>query len=462
MTASGGSATLMVSVSGVRGIVGKDLTPEVVARYAAAFGGIVRAAGRPVVVLGRDARTSGAMLAAAARAGLQAAGCEVIDCGLVPTPTVQLAVEHHGAGGGIVVTASHNPIEWNALKFVGSDGLFLDGEAAARLWTAAAGAIPYADWAGLGGLTEDREAVRRHLDRVLALPVVDVAAIRRRRYTVALDCVRGAGGTIMPQLLEALGCSVVAMDVETDGLFPRPPEPVPANLAPLGDLVRRSGAALGVAVDPDVDRLAIVDERGTAIGEDYTLAFAVETVLRRAPGPVVVNLSTSLVVDDAARPFGATVQRAPVGEANVARAMQAAGAVVGGEGNGGVMLPALHVGRDAPLAAALVLDLLSSGTAPVSARVAARPRYAIVKAKAPRGPNLVHAYDALARRFGDASVDRQDGLRLAWPDRWLHVRPSGTEPIVRLIAGAPGTRAAEELIAAGRAALDRRAGEGGD
>lgn len=462
MTAPGGSATLMVSVSGVRGIVGKDLTPELVARYAAAFGGIVRAAGRPVVVLGRDARTSGAMLAAAARAGLQAAGCGVIDCGLVPTPTVQLAVEHHGAGGGIVITASHNPIEWNALKFVGSDGLFLDESAAARLWAAAAGAIPYADWAGLGGLTEDRDAVRRHLDRVLALSVVDVAAIRRRRYTVALDCVRGAGGTIMPQLLEALGCSVVAMDVETDGRFPRPPEPVPGNLAPLGDLVRRSGAALGVAVDPDVDRLAIVDERGTAIGEDYTLAFAVETVLRRAPGPVVVNLSTSLVVDDAARPFGATVQRAPVGEANVARAMRAAGAVVGGEGNGGVMLPALHVGRDAPLAAALVLDLLASGTAPVSARVAARPRYAIVKAKAPRGSNLAHAYDALARRFGDASVDRQDGLRLAWPDRWLHVRPSGTEPIVRLIAEAPGARAAEELIAAGRAALDRRAAEGGD
>ena len=316
------------------------------------------------------------------------------------------------------------------------------------------------DWTGLGRLTDDPAAVGRHLDRVLGLPVVDVAAIRRRRFMVALDCVRGAGGTIMPPLLEALGCTVAAMDVETDGRFPRPPEPVPANLAGLGDLVRRSDADLGLAVDPDVDRLAIVDERGAAIGEDYTLAFAVETVLRRRAGPVVVNLSTSLVVDDAARPFGAAVARAPVGEAHVARAMRAVGAVVGGEGNGGVMLPALHLGRDAPVAAALVLDLLASGTASVSARVAARPRYAIVKAKAPRGPDLARAYHALERRLGGAAVDRQDGLRLAWPDRWLHVRPSGTEPIVRLIAEAPEAGAAEELIAAGRAALDRTAGEG--
>jgi phosphomannomutase len=455
VTGAGRSDTLMVSVSGVRGIVGKDLTPELVARYAAAFGGLARAAGRPAVVLGRDARISGPLYAAAARAGLQAAGCLVIDCGLVPTPTVQLAVEYHRAGGGIVITASHNPIEWNALKFVGSDGLFLDGDAAAQLWAAAAGTVPYVDWTALGDLASDPAAVARHLERVLNLAVVDVPAIRRRRFAVALDCVRGAGGTIMPALLEALGCHVAVMDVETDGRFPRSPEPVPANLGGLSDLVRRSGAALGIAVDPDVDRLAIVDEQGQAIGEDYTLAFAVETVLRRGTGPVVVNLSTSLVVDDAARQYGTTVGRAPVGEANVARAMRAAGAIVGGEGNGGVMLPALHVGRDAPLAAALVLDLLAADPASVSARVAARPRYAIVKAKAPRGSDLARVYGALETRFRGAAVDRQDGLRLAWPDRWLHVRPSGTEPIVRLIAEAPTTDTANELIAASRAVLDR-------
>jgi phosphomannomutase len=305
----------------------------------------------------------------------------------------------------------------------------------------------------VGEVREDETAVVRHLDRLLALPDLDVGAIRRRRFAVALDCVRGAGGTIMPRLLETLGCRVDVINGETDGRFPRPPEPVPEHLGDLGDAVRRAGAQVGIAVDPDVDRLALVDETGAPIGEDYTLAFAVEAVLRRRRGPVVVNLSTSLVVDDAARAFGVPVQRAPVGEANVARAMRAAGAVVGGEGNGGVMLPALHLGRDAPLAAALVLDLLAADGTGIAGHVAARPRYAIVKARAPRGPDLAAAYRALEARFADAARDRQDGLRLAWPDRWLHVRPSGTEPIVRLIAEAPSRGDAEALVAAARDVL---------
>jgi phosphomannomutase len=443
----------MVSVSGVRGIVGRDLTPDLVARFAAAFGVLAAQAGRPSVVLARDARTSGPMFAAAARAGLQSVGCEVIDCGLIPTPTAQLAVEHHGAGGGIVLTASHNPIEWNALKFVGPDGVFLDADTGARLLALVEGDIPRAAWDRVGEVRKDDGAVARHLDRLLALPDLDVAAIRRRRFGVALDCVRGAGGTIMPRLLEALGCRVEVINGQTDGRFPRPPEPVPEHLGDLGAAVLRAGAQVGIAVDPDVDRLALVDETGAAIGEDYTLAFAVEAVLRRRRGPVVVNLSTSLVVDDAARAFGVPVQRAPVGEANVARAMRVAHAVVGGEGNGGVMLPALHLGRDAPVAAALVLDLLATDAAGIAARVAARPRYAIVKAKAPRGPDLSAVYRALEARFGDAAPDRQDGLRLAWPDRWLHVRPSGTEPIVRLIAEAPSRADADALVAAARDVL---------
>lgn len=448
-----GGGSLMVSVSGVRGIVGTDLTPEFVARYAAAFGTLARLGGRPRVVLARDARTSGPMFMDAARSGLQSVGCAVIDCGLIPTPTAQLAVEHHAAGGGIILTASHNPIEWNALKFVGPDGMFLDHDASARLRGIVEGEIERADWAGLGSGEADGDAVARHLDRILALDAVDVPAIRRRKFHVALDCVRGAGGVIMPQVLDALGCRVTAINLETDGRFPRPPEPVPERLGDLGDAVRTAGADLGIAVDPDVDRLAIVDETGRPIGEDYTLAFAVEAVVRRTPGPVVVNLSTSLVVDDAARAFGADVTRAPVGEANVARAMQRMGAVVGGEGNGGVMLPALHLGRDAPLAAALVLDLLASADRSVSDRVAARPRYTIVKAKAPRGGDLEALYAALAREFADAVPDRQDGLRLGWPDRWLHVRPSGTEPIVRLIAEAPDAETAEAMIATSRSTL---------
>jgi phosphomannomutase len=256
----------------------------------------------------------------------------------------------------------------------------------------------------------------------------------------------------MPDLLERLGCRVAAINLETDGRFPRPPEPIPEHLKPLGALVRRHKADLGIAVDPDVDRLAVVDERGRAIGEDYTLAFAVRATLgKKGKGKTVVcNLSTSLVVQDAARDCGATVVRAPVGEAHVARKILELGAPIGGEGNGGVMYAALHVGRDAPVAAALVLALLTREGKTVSELVASAPRYAIVKAKVPRGPRLEPVYEGLRRAFPDAAVDTQDGLRLAWPDRWLHVRPSGTEPIIRLIAEAPTASEAERLIEQGR------------
>ncbi len=441
----------MRSISGVRGLVGKDLTPEVVATYAAAFGQLVRGEG-PAVVVARDSRTSGAMFADAVRAGLNSVGTGVIECGLIPTPTAQLAVEHHRAAGGIIITASHNPVEWNALKFVGADGLFLDRARVEQLFALAdSGSLERASWDGIGSSTSDPGAVERHVDAVLALPYIDVDRVRAKQFTVVLDCVRGAGGTIMPVLLERLGCRVEGFDMETDGRFPRAPEPVPANLSVLGAEVRRHSADVGMAVDPDVDRLALVDETGTPIGEDYTLAFAVRTVLERRLGPVVVNLSTSLVVEDAARPFGLAVSRAPVGEANVARAMQASGAVIGGEGNGGVMLPELHVGRDAPAAAALILDLLGRSGSSVSGLVEGAPRYVIVKAKAPRGGDLERVYAGLEQDFAGASVDRQDGLRLSWEDRWLHVRPSGTEPIVRFIAEAPTTEAADDMIAAGKA-----------
>jgi phosphomannomutase len=459
------SDTLMVSVSGVRGLVGTDLTPEVVARWAAAFGTWAklgagdggRGKRKSRVVLGRDARTSGPMFADAATAGLQSVGCDVIDVGLVATPTVQLAVEHHHAAGGIILTASHNPIEWNALKFVGPDGIFLDSVAGTRVRELAAGnSLPRANYNAIGGVEADSDAISRHLAAVLALRGVDVRAIRRRRFRVALDTVRGAGGALMPELLERMGCRVTAINLETDGLFPRPPEPVPENLKALGALVRRKKADIGIAVDPDVDRLAIVDEKGRPIGEDYTLAFAIRAVLgkrdgRRGTGKTVVcNLSTSLVVEDAAEAVGATVVRAPVGEAHVARKIIELNAAIGGEGNGGVMYPALHVGRDAPVALALVLALLARERVTVSELVAGAPRYTIVKAKVSRGPRLEPVYAGLRREFPTAAVDTQDGLRLAWPDRWLHVRPSGTEPIIRLIAEAPSRADAERLIEEGR------------
>jgi phosphomannomutase len=458
------SDTLMISISGIRGHVGTDLTPELVARYAAALGAWSRSGqsagspARPAVVLGRDARTSGPMFARAAAAGLMSVGVDVIELGVVPTPTVQLAVEYHHAGAGLILTASHNPIEWNALKFVGPDGIFLDAEAGSVVRGLAEQGPPRAGWDQLGALREDCGAIDRHLNAILALPVIDVEAIRRRRFNVALDCVRGAGAPALVPLLERLSCRVRGINLETDGRFPHPPEPVPENLGDLSRLVRETGADIGLAVDPDVDRLALVDETGRPIGEDYTLAFAVKAVLDRrisaAEIPtVVVNLSTSLVVEDAARVAGARFIRAPVGEANVARAIRDERATIGGEGNGGVMFPALHIGRDAPLGVALILHLLAATGVTLSRLVAASPRYTIVKAKGPRGPELAPLYQRLRQRFPEATVDNRDGLRLAWPDRWLHVRPSGTEPIVRLIAEAPTEAEAAELIAAGRELL---------
>jgi phosphomannomutase len=463
--------TLMVGVSGIRGIVGKDLTPEIVARYAAAFGTWTRTGGdrHPRIVLGRDARSSGPMFLQAAAAGLMSVACEVIDIGLTTTPSAQLAVDHHRAAGGIIITASHNPIEWNALKFVGPDGVFIDETAGAQVRALAAeGPIARADHGSLGSITVDAEALQRHIAAVTRLPGVDTGRLRKRHFRVALDTCRGAGGAIMPALLERLGCDVHGINLETDGRFPRPPEPIPENLGALGALVQRVNADIGFAVDPDVDRLAIVDERGEAIGEDYTLAFAARAVLGQrvgkprkkgksaspppSPSPklVVCNLSTSLVVEDAARACGAEVLRAPVGEAHVARLMIERQAPIGGEGNGGVIYPALHVGRDAPVGAALILTLLGREGHRVSELVAASPRYVIVKDKVPRGRPLGPVYDSLRQRFPDAAVDERDGLRLGWKDRWLHVRPSNTEPIIRLIAEAPTASQAQQLVQEGR------------
>jgi phosphomannomutase len=314
------------------------------------------------------------------------------------------------------------------------------------------GQIPRATWDRLGEIREDREAMARHIEQVLAIPFVDVEGIRRRRFKIALDCVRGAGGRIIPELLERLGCDVTAINLETDGRFPRPPEPVAENLGDLERLVLQSGADVGLAVDPDVDRLALVSETGQAVGEDYTLALASRVVLLHRQGPVVANLSTSLILEDVVRESGSTVIRAPVGEVNVAVRMREEGAPVGGEGNGGVILQELHLGRDAPVGVALVLQLLLNEGKPLSQIVSRFPRYSIVKDKMdrPKAP-LDTVYRALQKEFPDAAVDTQDGLRLAWPDRWLHVRPSGTEPIVRVIAEARTQDAARELVSRARA-----------
>ncbi|HET7456021.1 MAG TPA: phosphoglucosamine mutase [Gemmatimonadaceae bacterium] len=452
----------MVSVSGVRGRVGEALTPEIVSTFAAGFGAwAIRrqgAGGNRRVVVGRDSRVSGPMFHRAVLAALQSVGCTVIDVGLTTTPSCQLAVEHHHAAGGLMISASHNPIEWNALKFIGPTGLFLEASEGAEMRALVEGGFDRATWDALGDVESDPGAMQRHVDLVLALPFLDVAGIRRRAFHVALDCVRGAGGAIMPMLLERLGCRVTAIHLETDGRFPHPPEPVAENLGELERLVRSSGADIGLAVDPDVDRLALVSEQGRAVGEDYTLALAARVVLKHRTGPVVTNLSTSRVVDDVAAAARSRVIRAPVGEVNVAVRMRDEKAAIGGEGNGGVILPEMHLGRDAPVGAALLLQLLLEEDRPLSEIVADHPRYAIVKDKLDR-PNasLGSVYDALRGAFPDAEADTQDGLRLAWPDRWVHVRPSGTEPIVRVIAEAPSQEAARELVARSRVPLDKLA-----
>jgi phosphomannomutase len=334
---------LMVGVSGIRGRVGFGLTPEVTARYAAAFGAWALTRGGtkapPAIVLGRDSRVSGPLFHQVARAALESVGANVIDLGLTSTPTIQMAVEYHHAAGGIGITASHNPIEWNALKFIGSSGLFLSAAEGSAMRALIDIGVPYATWDRLGTTQFDGDAIRRHIDAVLRLPYIKVAAIRARGFRVAYDACRGAGGAIIPHLLELLGCEVHGINLEADGRFPRPPEPVPENLGDLEKLVRDTGAQVGFATDPDVDRLALVSDEGTAIGEDYTLALACRLVLRHRKGPVVTNLSTSRVVDDAAAAFGQRVIRAPVGEVNVALRMRAERAVIGGEGNGGVILP---------------------------------------------------------------------------------------------------------------------------
>jgi phosphomannomutase len=453
------TSQLMVSVSGVRGRVGAGLTPEVIALFAAAFGAYARQQGRgSMIVIGRDSRVSGPMFVRAATAALQSVGCDVVDVGIAPTPTVQLAVEDLAAAGGLAVTASHNPIEWNALKFIGPSGMFLDADEAREMRTLLEREIPRVPWDELGGWREDSLAVDRHLQRVLTIPFLQVAQIRERRFRVALDCVRGAGGTIFPRLLEELGCEVHAINLETDGRFPREPEPIAENLGDLEALVRRTRADIGLATDPDADRLSLVSEQGRAIGEDYTLALAARLVLRHRPGTVVTNLSTSRLLDDVAAEAGVPLVRAPVGEINVARRMQAERATVGGEGNGGVILPDVHLTRDAPVAAALILQLLAETGEPLSGLVQSVGRYAIVKEKVERPAHpLDEVYRVLAQRLAAPEVDWQDGLRLAWPERrrWAHLRPSGTEPIVRVIAEAPTEEEARELVEALRDALPR-------
>lgn len=447
-------APLIISASGIRGIVGRTVTPELAARYGAAFGCFVRERNPHVqdgyVLVGRDSRTSGAFLAEAAAAGLCAAGVDARLTGIGPTPTHLLAVkDDEKALGGLIVTASHNPVEWNGLKLAGPDGLFVtpaEGEQIARMFDAGPA---YADWSEPGQALSYAGVVEHHIERILGIPLVATEAVRAARPHVVLDCVHGAGALVVPELLRQLGADVDGIGLTADGRFPRNPEPTPENLQDLGQRVRELGADVGFAVDPDSDRLAIVDETGQPIGEDWTLALAVVYVLGHGSGPVVANLSSSQCIEDAAREADVPFHRSAVGEARVAAMMLETGAVIGGEGNGGVMLPDLNLTRDAPLACALILSLCAERGARVGELLEGRHRYEMVKRKIPR-PDIPmeHIIGTLQASLGsDAEADVTDGLRLTWPDRseWLHVRLSGTEPILRVIAESVEHHRAESL-----------------
>lgn len=463
-------APLIISTSGIRGIVGESVTPELAARYGAALGAFARERnpdgldGRYVLV-GRDSRTSGELLAAAAAAGLCGAGVSARLAGIGPTPTHLLAVRDDPAAvGGLVVTASHNPVEWNGIKLAAPDGRFVTPEDGERITALAGSDPPLAGWDELGEMAEMPGVVEHHIERILELDLVALDALHDARPTVAVDCVHGAGALVVPELLRRMGCEVVGIGMTPDGRFPRNPEPTAENLADLAVLVRRSGAEIGLAVDPDSDRLAIVDERGHPVGEDWTLALAVEYVLGHRTGPVVTNLSSSQSIEDVARAAGAPFHRSAVGEANVAAVMEEVGAVIGGEGNGGVMLPDLNLTRDAPLACALVLSLCAERGERVGRLLEGRRSYHMVKRKAarPEAPMEVVIGTLREAMGSDSEADLTDGLRLAWPDRseWLHVRPSGTEPILRIITESPNVERAEALAEQAAACVARASGAG--
>lgn len=433
----------MISVAGVRGVIGTSLTPDIALRFAAAFGSWC---GRGAVVVGRDSRSSGPVIERAVEAGLRGVGCDVIRIGIVPTPTVQLMARSFNAKGGIAVTASHNPPQWNALKFVSPAGLSLSKNQGGTVVSRFQGnELAFVDHAHLGSVRDYAGAISDHVGRILKLSFLDVPSVRRRRFKVVLDTCHGAGGPIFALLLEKLGCSVISLHPEPDGRFSRPIEPLAANLGELERAVKKHQADVGFATDADVDRLSIVSERGRALGEEYSLALAAAFMFSRRPGTVVTNLSTSLMIDDVAARQGCTVVRTPVGEANVVAAMLARRAVIGGEGNGGIIIPELNHARDATAGMALILQLMASRNRSLSLLAAEIPAYAMVKETLSVGrPERLLA--AARRHFSAADTDLRDGCKFTFPDGWLHVRASGTEPIVRLIAEGKDMRMAKGLI----------------
>ena len=422
----------MTSVSGVRGVVGDSLTPDEVIRYVHAFAQPLT--GRKIVV-GGDPRVSQGFIRPLVKSILMASGCDVIDIGITSTPTVQIAVETLKAGGGIAITASHNPIQWNGLKFVGEDGLFLpEGDITELFNRADNGRKAYVNWKQLGTEESYPDAIEDHLNAIYKLPFIDIEQIQNKKFKVALDCVNGAGGTIIPKMLKHMGCEVIELNTEPTGIFAHTPEPVPQNLTELAAAVKEHEADLGVAVDPDVDRCALIGNDGNPLGEEYTLALAIKFILSKQLGQVVINLSTSRIIDDIVQYFNCVLTKTKVGEINVAEKMRDLGAVVGGEGNGGVILPEIHLGRDAPVAVALILQYLAEWGESLTELKQSLPQYYILKDKTPLGEvNPEQVIEHFGNKYKDETLNFSDGLRIDKDDCWIHLRRSNTEPIMRVI-----------------------------
>ncbi len=447
--------TLIKSISGFRGTiggsVGDNLTPLDLVKFTSAYSQWLKEQnpGKKLkVVLGRDARLSGAMAASVVEGTLLGCGIDVIQIGLATTPTVEVAVTGYGADGGIILTASHNPKQWNALKLLNGRGEFLnDAEGKKVLAIAAADDYLYAPVDELGQVIVRESYDQQHIDAVLALPLVDVEAVRAARFKVVVDAVNSVGGTVIPALLRQMGVEVVELNCEPTGRFAHNPEPIPANLTEISAAVPAQKADLGVVVDPDVDRLALVCEDGSMFGEEYTLVSVADYVLSHTPGNTVSNLSSSRALADVTAAHGCSYSASAVGEVNVVAEMKRTGAVIGGEGNGGVIYPALHYGRDALVGVALFLTLLAKKGVSASALRAQYPAYAISKNKIELTPEIdVDAVLArMKEKYASEKVNDIDGVKIDFPTEWVHLRKSNTEPIIRIYSESSTEEQADAL-----------------
>ena len=435
-------ARLMISISGIRGVVGETFTPELIVRLGQAFATYVEGG---TVVVGRDTRPSGDMVKHALFSGLMSGGSHIIDVGVVGTPTASMMIQDLRADGGIVISASHNPAEWNALKFFTSTGMYLNGAQARNLLDIYySGDFRRVHWNEIREARFDSSAVDRHLRKVL--DCVDVKALRKRRFRVGLDCANGAGGELALRFLMEIGAEIETIYCTPDGHFPRDPEPTAKNVTALCELVTKTNCDIGFAQDADADRVAFVAETGEYIGEEYTLCLAAQYVLAKRPGPVVTNLSSSRMIEDVAKQYGCEVVRTPVGEVNVAEKMYEINSPIGGEGNGGVIDPAVHCGREALTGMAYMLQLMLESGKTVSQLANSIPKYVMVKEKAACSRRQIAALLKRLEEETHDNIDTQDGIKLNFDDAWVHIRPSNTEPIVRIYAEARDESTAHQYV----------------